>query len=360
MNILQYYLSEVEQGKITDDPLQREVLTQMLRLEEELMHNKSSWLGWIRKGRIKGLYLYGSVGAGKTYLFDLFYEHINERKKARLHFHYFMQQIDSQLRRLQGISDPLRVIAREIAKKTRVLFFDEFLVHDVAHAMILAQLLQSLIKEGVIFLFTSNIRPDDLYLNGVHRDRFLPAIALIKNHCDVLLLNEKRDYRLGRKSFMNAYLYPLNQFTHELMENQFCEVTQDIAIDGTISLQNRIVPYFKCGNRSIWFDFSVLCNLPRSQLDYLELAEQYDNLFLSNIPLLTENHTSQVILFIHFIDVMYDRGIKVILSAEVPVDQLYIKGEMLQSFKRTLSRLIEMQSQDYLSRHPRRLLHSIL
>lgn len=360
MNLLQYYVSAVEKGDIIDDPLQREILTPMQRLEEELKKSSSSWFGWAHKQLIRGVYLYGPVGVGKTFLIDLFYQHLKGTQKARFHFHHFMQQIDTQLRRLQGNKDPLQLIAREIAKKTRIIFFDEFLVHDVAHAMILAELLQALMNQGVILVFTSNTRPDDLYLNGVQRARFLPAIALIKKDCDVLFLNENRDYRLGREPLLDAYLHPLNVYTHEIMEAQFAQLAQEIEHQGVITIQNRVIPYFKCSDKSIWFDFDTLCNLPRSQLDYLELAQKFDHLFLSNIPLLTEHHTSQAILFIHLIDVMYDTGVNVIVSAAGPVEELYVKGEMCHTFKRTLSRLIEMQSQDYLGRHPRRMLQNII
>jgi len=360
MMLLDHYQAAVSRGEIDDDPLQREIVEQMQRLASALKKSKSSWFYRLRKPWIKGLYLYGPVGVGKTYLVDLFYQHVEESKKARFHFHHFMQQIDAQLRRLQGHKDPLRQIAKELAQSIRLLCFDEFFVHDVAYAMILAELLQALFSYGVILVISSNIPPDDLYLKGVHRERFLPAIAAIKHNCDVLCLNEQRDYRVGRAPLLHAYLHPLNTQTEQAMEAQFALLATEVQEQGVIQVQNRDIPYIKCDLKSIWFAFDVLCNRPRSQLDYLEIADRFDTIFVSGIPSLTANHTLQAIMLIHFIDVMYDRGINIIISAAVPVEELYVEGEMKETFKRTLSRLIEMQSVDYLSRHPRRMVQEML
>ena len=360
MILATYYDAAIQRGEIDNDPLQRELLVHMQRLADELQKPEPSWFSWSKKKAIQGLYVYGPVGVGKTYLVDLFYECVEEKKKARFHFHHFMQQIDAQLRRLQGQKDPLRIIAKNVAQSIRLLCFDEFLVHDVAYAMILAELLKALHAQGVILVISSNTKPDDLYLNGPHRARFLPAIALIKNNCDVFFLNEDRDYRMGRQPLLEAYLYPLNERTAKTMEQQFILLAKDIKKNGCINIQTRDIPYIQCDQKSIWFAFDVLCNLPRSQLDYLEIADLFDHVFISGIPGLTENHTAQTIMFIHLIDVMYDRGINIIIAAAVPLEELYIKGEMKETFKRTLSRLMEMQSVDYLSRHPRRMVENII
>ena len=360
MKLITQYEDAIARGEIDNDPLQRELLVPMQRLADELATPAGSWFHWGKKKLIKGLYIYGPVGVGKTYLVDMFYEYVAEEKKARFHFHHFMQQIDLQLRRLQGHKDPLRHIAKDIANTTRLLCFDEFLVHDVAYAMILAQLFQALETNGVIFVISSNTKPDDLYLNGVQRDRFLPAIAVIKEHCEVLNIKEQRDYRLGRQPLLDAYLYPFNATTQEIMERQFNLLAKETEVNGIITLQNRDIQFIKKSQQSIWFAFDVLCNLPRSQLDYLEIADRFDNIFVSGVPCLTINHTLQAIMFIHLIDVMYDRGINIIISAAVPVAELYVKGEMTDTFKRTLSRLMEMQSVDYLGRHPRRQVQNML
>lgn len=354
MMLVTQYDAAIKCGEINMDPSQRHILMQMQRLVDDLQKANSSWFSLIRKIPIKGVYLYGPVGVGKTYLMDLFFEYVEERRKARFHFHHFMQQVDAQLRLMQGHKDPLKHIANKLAKSIRVLCFDEFFVHDVAYAMILAELIPALISHGVTLVITSNTLPDDLYKNGVQRKRFLPVITAINQHCDVLILDEQRDYRVGRVPLVDAYLYPLNEQTQQIMERQFVLLAGAFKEHGFVTIQNRDIPYLKCGSVSIWFEFDVLCNLPRSQLDYLELANKYDSIFVSNIPELTENHTLQTIMLIHFIDVMYDRGINILISAAVPVNQLYVKGELLDTFKRTLSRLIEMQSVDYLSRHPKR------
>ncbi len=353
MTLVKHYEAAIARGDIHDDSQQRLVLLSMQRLKEEIERPKRSRFPWRKKAPLIGLYLYGPVGSGKTYLMDLFYQHLMLQQKARFHFHHFMQQVDSQLRRLQGQKDPLRRIAAELAKSTQILCLDEFLVLDVAHAMILAELLQSLFANGVILVTTSNTRPDDLYLNGVQRERFLPAIALIKTHCELLSLLDNKDYRLGKESLISAYLYPLDCKTQKDLMQQFSVLAQDSEEEGIIRIQNRDIPFIKCGGRVIWFDFKVICNLPRSQLDYLEIAERFDTIFVSDMPQLTRNDTIAAILLIHFIDVMYDRGIKLVISSAVPLEQLYVEGEMLSAFKRTLSRLQEMQSADYARRHLR-------
>lgn len=354
MSLVQRYDAAIASGQINDDPLQREVLIPLQRLVDQLTQSRSGWFSWFSSSRIQGVYIYGPVGVGKTYLVDLFYEEVSSEEKARFHFHHFMQQIDGQLRKLQGQKDPLRVIAKTIAKKTKLICFDEFLVHDVAYAMILVKLIPELIAQKVVLVISSNSKPDDLYWKGVQRDRFLPIIALIKQQCEVIHLNEQLDYRLGRTHLLEAYLYPLNELTDKTMEMQFEQLGRHAEQNGMVLIQNREIPFYKRTGRSIWFDFPEICDLPRSQLDYLELSDQFDTIFVSNVPKLTEKHTTQAIMFIHFIDVMYDRGVKVILSAETIAAELYVQGEMVEAFKRTKSRLEEMQSVDYLGRHPRR------
>lgn len=359
MMLVQHYEAAIQRGEIEDDPEQRQVIVSMQRLADELSRTKRKWFSGFGKTSIQGLYIHGPVGVGKTYLVDMFYHYVDEKKKARFHFHHFMQQIDFKLRKIQGQKDPLKQIAKDLSSSVSLLCFDEFLVHDVAYAMILAELFQALESYGVILVISSNTKPDDLYLNGVQRDRFLPAIDIIKTHCEILTLPEKKDYRLGHQPLLDAYLYPLNAQTEQAMERQFLSLATDFEDHGLIRIQNRDIPYVKRAQQAIWFQFDVLCNLPRSQLDYLELAELFSHIFVSAIPRLTAHHTLQTIMFIHFIDVMYDRGINVVISAEVPVEGLYLEGEMKDTFKRTLSRLTEMQSVDYLSRHPRREINNI-
>ena len=359
MSLVERYNEQIASGAIDENPLQREVLNQLHCLAADLDKSACSWFPWPKK-KLQGLYLYGSVGVGKTFLVDLFYDNAPIKKKARFHFHHFMQQIDAQLRAVQGKKNPLTFIAKEVAKTTQLLVFDEFLVDDVAYAMILAELLQAMLRLGVVLVVSSNTKPEDLYAKGVHRERFIPAINLIKSCCVVMELTQKKDYRFGRKPLLDAYLHPLNEVTHTRMEEQFSLLASEVETNQSITVQNRLIPYIKQGSKAIWFAFDVLCSFPRSQLDYLEISDRFEQVFLSDVPSLTGNHTAQTIMFIHLIDVLYDRGIKVIISAAVPLHELYREGELSDSFKRTISRLNEMQSIDYLNRHPKRNVQNLI
>ncbi len=348
MTLTDEYDAAIARGEIQDDPLQRGVLTSFQRVAESLNRPRHFWFRRLSKETIQGLYLYGPVGGGKTFLMDLFYHHVQDRHKSRMHFHQFMQQVDGQLRRLQGHSDPLKVIAKNLAKKTRLLCLDEFLVQDIATAMILAELIKLMFAEGVVLVMTSNTAPDNLYLNGLQRVRFLPAIALIKQHCEVIDLTERRDYRLGRAPLETAYLYPLNEKNDAIMVSQFNTLVKGRADERILSVQGRDIPTIQCSELVAWFEFDVICQLPRSQLDYLEIAQRFHTIFVSHVPVLTAQDTVKALLLTHFIDVMYDSKVRVILSAAAPIDELYLEGEVYVAFQRTRSRLQEMQSIDYL------------
>lgn len=353
MRLTDLYEDAVARQSIENNDQQRNTLVFFEALRESLLHSKSGWFSW-KKKQIKGIYVYGTVGVGKTFLMDLFYDNLDLKDKKRFHFHQFMQQVDHELRVLQGSKNPLRMIAQTLAKTTKVICFDEFMVEDVAYAMILAELLQALFQAGVVLVATSNLEPDHLYSKGVHRSRFLPAIAAIKSHCAILKLNEHKDYRLGRAPKLYAYLYPLTESVELQLEQQFQQLTGHEKAQGQISIQNRSIPFIACQPEVIWFDFKVLCHSPRSQLDYLELADRFSTIFVSAIPCLKDKDTLAALLLMHVVDVLYDRGVKLIISAQCPVEQLYQEGELKMEFQRTASRLMEMQSEDYLSRHPRR------
>lgn len=348
MTLMTEYDEAIARGDIDDDALQRDVILSLQRLADAIQHPRHFWFRPRQKALIQGLYIHGPVGAGKTFLMDLFYRSLNERHKSRMHFHQFMQQVDGQLRRLQGQVDPLKKIARTMAKTVRVLCLDEFLVQDIATAMILAELLQFLYAEGLILVMTSNTCPDNLYLNGLQRVRFLPAIALIKKHSQVLNLAEQRDYRLGRTPLAKTYLHPLNASTDAIMEEQFNQIAQGQFEHDPLIVQGREIKTLRRSGQAVWFEFDAICYLPRSQLDYLEIAQRFTTVFVSHIPELTEKDTVRALLLTHFIDVMYDCRVRVVLSAAVPIDKLYLQGEVSVAFKRTKSRLQEMQSVDYL------------
>ncbi len=355
MTLSDRYNAAVASQDIKDDLQQREIIVALQRVDDALSASNGGWFQWRRKQSVAGLYVHGPVGAGKTYLVDLFYEGVAESHKARFHFHHFMQQIDAQLRCLQGQKNPVRQIAKDLAKTTRLLCLDEFLIHDVADAMILAELLTALFEQGIVLVATTNTSPDDLYLNGVHRERFLPAIELIKQHCQILALSEARDYRLGRAPLMQAWLTPLNHAAQQSLIEQFDALSTNTKEGGELMVQQRLIPCVKSSLSSAWFTFEVICNVPRCQLDYLEIADRFDTVFISDIPVLTPEDTTRVLMFIHFIDVMYDRGIHLVVSAATAASGLYVSGPMIKSFQRTLSRLEEMQSMDYLERHEHRI-----
>lgn len=345
------YDQAVASQDIQEDTQQRQILPVLQRIMDDLASSSAHWFNRIYKKKVQGLYLYGPVGAGKTWLVDLFYEHLSEPRKSRYHFHHFMQQIDAQLRRFQGQKNPVKKIARDFAKSTRLLCLDEFLIHDVADAMILAEVLKELFNQGVTMIASTNTAPDDLYRDGVHRERFLPAIDLIKSHCHIISITESRDYRLGRAPQLQSWLQPLNQASSQSLVQQFATLARNAQPSGEILIQQRLIPYIQSSDNAIWFNFNILCNIPRSQLDYLELADRFDTIFMSDIPILSGDDTTRAIMFIHLIDVMYDRGLRLIASAAGPASQIYTAGAMIKSFQRTLSRLEEMQSADYLRRH---------
>lgn len=343
-----YYQDAIDRLEIGNDDHQRVILEKMQRICDALLPSKRRFWPRRKPKSIQGMYLYGPVGAGKTFLFDLLYQHVTESRKARFHYHQFMQYVDSALRHLQGQANPLKIIAARLAKTTRLLFLDEFLVQDIADAMILSELLQALFANGMILIATSNTKPDDLYWDGLQRARFLPAIAEINTHCEVVSIEESRDYRLGKVPSIQAYHYPLNQETSAQMQTQFQLIAKHPLDNYELQIQNRTIHCIQVAEQAVWFSFQVICNIPRSQLDYLELAQRFKTIFVSDIPQFTEDDTTKVTLFMHFIDVMYDKHIHVILSAAVPLESLYPKGCLTQGFQRTLSRLEEMQSVDYL------------
>ncbi len=288
------------------------------------------------------------MGGGKSFVIDLFFDSVKTQRKIRIHFHKFMQQIDSDLRRLQGVTDPLKIVAKNLSKSARVICLDEFLVHDIADAMILTKILPHLINNNIILIITANTPPDKLYLHGLQRREFLPAIELLKEHCDVLQLQSITDYRLKELKELQAYLWPINKENEAKMEKEFRLFASDFCDEEKIIIQNRTILCKKISEKAVWFDFDVICNIPRSQLDYLELAQKFKIFFISGVEPLDKLNPSRASLFIKLIDVLYDKKNKLIILATHPINKLYVDGILLSSFERTTSRLHEMDSKEYL------------
>ena len=302
------------------------------------------------KKPIKGLYLWGGVGIGKTYLMDIFYESLPTEYKLRMHFHRFMQQIHEKLRLLQGKSNPLQLIAKELAQHIRVICFDEFLVKDIVDAMLLANLFQALFAQGIILIATSNTQPDNLYYNGLQRGLFLPAIELVKQHCDILHLQTSHDYRLRNLEQVGVYFYPLDAEAAENIRDAYESFARGgSAYKQDLTINQRLIKTQRYTDEVLWVDFADICGVPRSQHDYLEIANKFSTVLISNVPKIHADQDNIITYLINLVDVFYDQHVKLIISAEKPAEKLYTAGRLLKDFQRTCSRLLEMQSQEYLS-----------
>jgi len=298
----------------------------------------------------KGLYIWGGVGRGKTFLMDLFFETLAIRRKKRIHFHRMMHEIHERLRTLENVEDPLDQIASEFAKDTQVLCFDEFFVSDIGDAMILGRLLDGLFRHGVTLIATSNSEPDELYKDGLQRQQFVPAIEKIKQHTRVVHLDGNIDYRLRLLQQAGTYLSPHDESAQAKLQHFFDEsATSQISAGAMLDINSRNIRARLCAKGIAWFDFADVCDGPRSQNDYIELARWYPTVIVSGIPQLDGELENQARRFIALVDEFYDRRVKLIVSAAVAVDSLYSGDRLSFEFDRTVSRLIEMQSTDYLA-----------
>ena len=300
----------------------------------------------------KGLYFWGGVGRGKTYLMDSFYESLPFEKKMRIHFHRFMRRVHQELDRHKGKANPLDTVAESIACEARVICFDEFFVSDITDAMILALLLEGLFQRGVTLVATSNIIPDHLYRDGLQRDRFLPAIDLLNRHCKVVNVDGGRDYRLRALEKAELYYSPLGDDAERAISQTFDslvvlegEIKTDVALD----IEGRSIPARKVAEDLVWFDFAAICEGPRSQNDYIEVAREFHSVVISNVPRFGAGNDDAARRFINLVDEFYDRSVKLAVSAAAPVHELYDGGRLGFEFQRTESRLLEMQSREYLA-----------
>ncbi|MGB0732897.1 MAG: cell division protein ZapE, partial [Pontibacterium sp.] len=305
------------------------------------------------KTPVKGLYFWGGVGRGKTYLMDTFYDSLPFEQKMRTHFHRFMQRVHQELKALDGTPNPLIKIAEKYAQETRIICFDEFFVTDITDAMILGGLLEELFANGVSLVATSNIVPDGLYKDGLQRARFLPAIALLNQHTEVLNVDGGVDYRLRALEQAELYHHPLDAQADESLEKSFVSLIgagSAINTDEAIEVNGRAITARKVCEDIVWFEFSALCEGPRSQNDYIELSKLYHAVLVSNVPQLGKSNDDAARRFINMVDEFYDTGVKLIVSAEKPISEIYSEGRLEFEIARTQSRLLEMQSHEYLAR----------
>ena len=298
----------------------------------------------------KGVYFWGGVGRGKSFLMDCFYDSVPYRRKRRIHFHAFMQQIHRDLDQFKGEPDPMLKVAEQVARDVRLLCFDEFHVSDIADAMILGRLVDGLLAHGVILVMTSNYPPSMLYPNGLHRDSFLPTIALLEKNLDVYEVEAGIDYRLRALEQVEIYHHPADASAEAKMLDYFRMVAgEEGKKGGQVEVLGRRIDTVRRGNGVIWFDFRTLCGGPRSQNDYLEIARSYHTVLLSGIPKMTVHQASEARRFTWLVDVFYDHKVKLIATADCEPEALYTEGTQASEFLRTVSRLTEMHSREYLT-----------
>jgi cell division protein ZapE len=305
---------------------------------------------------VRGLYLWGGVGRGKTFLMDVLFDCLPFDAKVRMHFHRFMRRVHHDLRELAGTPNPLEAVAARLAAEARVLCFDELFVSDIGDAMILGELLDALFRKGVCLVATSNIAPDALYENGLQRQRFLAAIALLEKHTESFNVDGDTDFRLRLLERAEIYHAPLDEAAESVLAENFTALAPDpesVEQDLTLEIEGRPIAARRCGDDVAWFDFDALCDGPRSANDYIELARVFHAVLISGVPVFTVQREDQARRFISLVDEFYDRNVKLIVSAEAPIESLY-QGQRLEfEFRRTQSRLLEMQSYEYLGRSHR-------
>lgn len=356
---LQRYLKDLDKEGFVADPAQKMAVDKLQRLYEALVVDESirnkeakRWFTKFSKKKpvpVKGLYFWGGVGRGKTYLMDNFYESLPFQNKMRIHFHRFMQRVHSELTSLNDQKNPLIIVAKRLSDEARIICFDEFFVSDIGDAMILAGLMTELFENGVSLVCTSNIVPDRLYENGLQRARFLPVIDMVKKHTEVVNVDGGNDYRLRTLEQAELYHHPLDDIATINLEKYYSNLALEAGShELNLEINGRIIKARRHADDVVWFEFSELCDGPRSQNDYIEIARQFHAVIISNVPQLNIDKDDQARRFINLVDEFYDRSVKVIISAAAPIHELYLGGKLSFEFERTESRLLEMQSKTYL------------
>ncbi len=359
MNLDTRYAAVLAQKSFTRDPAQAQAIATLARVHRELVSQQSR-IGLLPRlkrrlrraapGPVRGTYLWGGVGRGKTFVMDLFFENLPCNDRLRYHFHRLMYRVHGRLKTLQHQADPLEIVAAEFAAQARVICFDEFFVTDIADAMILGHLLDALFRRGVTLVATSNIPPEDLYKGGLQRQRFLPAIDLIRTHTEVLRMDSGVDYRLRVLERAEIYHSPLDDSADTNLARWFGEIAPDAGTTGQpIEINGRDILTRRRADGIAWFDFAALCDGPRSQDDYIEIARAFQAVIVSAVPALDEARDDQARRFIALVDEFYERKVKLIVSAAVPLPGLYRGTRLAREFERTQSRLLEMLSREYLA-----------
>jgi len=359
MGPLERYRLELQRPGFLHDPAQERAILELQRVYEELtaepprgrLRRLVSLVAGDQSAPVAGLYLWGGVGRGKTHLMDLFFESIPFDDRLRTHFHRFMQRVHHELRDCAGEKNPLKLIGARIAAEARLLCFDEFFVADITDAMLLAGLFEELFSRGVTLVTTSNVPPDDLYKDGLQRARFLPAIAMLKRHTRVFNVDGGIDHRLRLLEQAELYHCPLDDKADESLMRSFSSLAPETPVAGRVlEVEGRGILSRYCADDVVWFDFAELCDGPRSQNDYIELAREFHAVLVGGVPVFDADKDDQARRFINLVDEFYDRNVKLVLSAAAPLAGLYAGGRLAFEFQRTVSRLMEMQSREYLAR----------
>lgn len=354
MSVLAAYEAELAARGYKSDPAQLRAVVALEKCALEWSEYKQKRSNALKKLLSRppiprGVYLYGGVGRGKSFLMDCFYNAVPLKRKTRLHFHEFMREVHRELRDLQGIVNPLDALAKRMAKRFRLICFDEFHVSEITDALILHRLLAALFEKGVGLVTTSNFKPDDLYPGGMHRDRILSAIALLNESLEVVNVDNGTDYRSRTLEQIKMYHQPWGEAADAEMADAFAKLAESVDENPILHIEAREIYAKRKAGGVVWFDFKTLCGGPRSQNDYLEISTQFHTVLLSNVPTMPPRLSSEARRFTWLVDVLYDRRVKLILSAEVAPHALYTEGPLAHEFPRTVSRINEMQSVEYLN-----------
>ena len=354
MGVRALYEAALAQRGYQSDAAQQRAVDALERCETEWADYKArrsnAVTKLIRRPPIpRGVYMWGGVGRGKSFLMDCFFQAVPLTRKTRLHFHEFMREVHRELQGLKGTTDPLQVLGARIARRFRLICFDEFHIADVTDAMILHRLLMAMFENRVSIVTTSNFPPDGLYPNGLHRDRILPAIELLKDKLELIQVDAGTDYRQRTLESVDTYRHPLTAEADAALQSTFERLAEARDEDPVMRIENRELRARRRAGGVVWFDFQTLCGGPRSQNDYLEIATRFHTVLLSGVPQMSPRLASEARRFTWLVDVLYDRRVKLILTAEVVAEALYTEGPLANEFQRTVSRLREMQSDEFLA-----------